>query len=124
MREHDAVIVSSRHSYPEGLPRTIYEALATRTPLIASDHPMFAGNLQDGNDAVIYKAADPASLAAGIERIRGDAGLYCEISKNTATAWRRIQLEVEWSDLIGRFLEGFERHTDWLSAHCLAKYSN
>src|SRR5262249_5226819 len=37
MREADAVVIPSRHEYPEGLPLTIYEALAARTPIIASD---------------------------------------------------------------------------------------
>ncbi len=39
MRNHDVVLVPSRHAYPEGLPMTLYEALCTRTPLVASDHP-------------------------------------------------------------------------------------
>ena len=34
MREHDAVVVPSRHDYPEGLPATLYEALCSRTPLV------------------------------------------------------------------------------------------
>jgi glycosyltransferase involved in cell wall biosynthesis len=37
MRESDAVLVPSRHDYPEGLPNTIFEAFASRSPLIASD---------------------------------------------------------------------------------------
>ena len=45
MRRADAVVIPSRHDYPEGLPLTIYEALAARTPIIASDHPMFRGAL-------------------------------------------------------------------------------
>ena len=45
MSAHDIVIVPSRHDYPEGLPMTIYEALAMRTPLVVSDHPMIKAGL-------------------------------------------------------------------------------
>jgi glycosyltransferase involved in cell wall biosynthesis len=32
MRNSDAVVVPSRHDYSEGLPNTIFEALASRSP--------------------------------------------------------------------------------------------
>jgi glycosyltransferase involved in cell wall biosynthesis len=47
MRDHDGVVVPSHWAYPEGLPMTLYEALCTRTPLIASDHPMFARKIRN-----------------------------------------------------------------------------
>ena len=47
MHEHDVVVVPSQHAYPEGLPMTIYEAYASRTPLVASDHPMFQAKVRD-----------------------------------------------------------------------------
>lgn len=46
MREADLVVIPSRHAYAEGVPMTIYEALCSRTPIIASDHPMFQNNLK------------------------------------------------------------------------------
>jgi len=42
MRSADAIVIPSRHEYPEGLPLTIYEALAARTPIVASDHQCFS----------------------------------------------------------------------------------
>ena len=69
MRAADAVIVPSRHSYAEGLPMTIYEALCSRTPIVASDHPMFRGRLVDGESALIFRASAPVDLAAKIEKL-------------------------------------------------------
>ena len=46
MQEADIVFVPSRHAYREGMPSTIYEALCSRTPIVASDHPMFVNNIK------------------------------------------------------------------------------
>ena len=81
MRESDAVIVASRHDYAEGLPNTIFEALASRSPLIASDHPAFARRLQPEIDSLRFKAADPRGLAAQIERLIREPGLYARLSQ-------------------------------------------
>ncbi len=54
MHEHDMVLVPSRHSYPEGLPMTIYDAYCSRTPLVASDHPMFQSKVEHGTTALIF----------------------------------------------------------------------
>ena len=73
MREADIVVIPSRHEYPEGLPLTIYEALSSRTPIVASDHPMFRAALIDGESAVIYPAGDVDRLANAIGRLLQDA---------------------------------------------------
>ncbi len=41
MRESDLVLVTSRHEYLEGFALTIEHALRNRTPILASDRPMF-----------------------------------------------------------------------------------
>ncbi|HEY9863856.1 MAG TPA: glycosyltransferase, partial [Candidatus Obscuribacterales bacterium] len=46
MREADLVVVPSRHEYGEGFPKSINEALYSRTPIVASDHPMFLQKLK------------------------------------------------------------------------------
>lgn len=94
MQSADAVIVPSRHSFPEGLPLTLYEALASRTPTIASDHPMFAGHLSDGESALIFPAADSGALAAKIDQLLSDPALYARISHGSAQAWQRMQLSL------------------------------
>lgn len=58
MREADLVLVTSRHEYPEGFPLTIQHALHTRTPIVASDRPMFTTHLHPGANAMIFEAGN------------------------------------------------------------------
>ena len=57
----DLLLMTSRY---EGLPLTIYEALAARTPIIASDHPMFRGALVHQENALVYPAGDAQAQKA------------------------------------------------------------
>lgn len=120
MAEADAVVVPSRHDYPEGLPLTIYEALGVRTPLIASDHPMFRGAIVDGVSALVFAAADPAALAAAIARLDGDPALYERLSTNASDAWQKLQLPVTWGDLLTRWLDSDPAAHAWLAARSIA----
>src|SRR2546430_10038779 len=63
MRAHDAVLVPSRREYPEGLPMTIYEAPCTRTPVAASDHPMFLKRIVADSNGLAFRSADSASIS-------------------------------------------------------------
>jgi glycosyltransferase involved in cell wall biosynthesis len=119
MRKADIVLVTSRHEYPEGFPLTIYEALCSRTPLIASDHPMFSGNLQDGVSAMIYPAGNPDALTTCIETLIQDPQLYHQISQSSEAAWQRLQLPVKWAELIQRWLNNSPENQSWLSEHRL-----
>jgi glycosyltransferase involved in cell wall biosynthesis len=119
MRQADAVIIPSRHEYPEGLPLTIYEALAARTPIIASDHPMFRGALVDEQSALVFPAANSEALAGAIRRLHGDKDLYARLSRNSAEAWHALQLPVTWGDLVEKWLSGDPASQEWLFAHRL-----
>jgi glycosyltransferase involved in cell wall biosynthesis len=120
MRRAALVAVTSQHAYPEGLPLTIYEALCARTPIVASDHPMFAAALNDGDSALIYRAGDHRQLAAAIERALGDDALYASLSAASAAAWEAIQLPVTWGDLVTRWLGDAPGDRGWLGDHSLA----
>lgn len=119
MRRADAVIIPSRHEYPEGLPLTIYEALAARTPIIASDHPMFRGALTDNETALVFPAGNSQLLAASIQRISLDSELYARLSKNSESAWRALQLPVSWGEFIERWLFDKLANRKWLWNHRL-----
>lgn len=120
MRAADAVIVPSRHRFPEGLPFVLFEAMESRTPTIASDHPMFRGHLVDGESALIYPAGDSAALAHRIETLLGDPELYARISRNTAQAWHRMQTRAKWGEIIERWVRGMPDDRSWLQANTLA----
>jgi len=119
MRQADAVVVPSRHDCPEGLPGTIYQALAARTPIIASDHPMFRGAIAHEKSALVFRAGDEQALASTIRRLTSDPLLYAKLSANSLAAWEALQLPVKWGELIQRWLSGRREDIDWVLQHRL-----
>jgi hypothetical protein len=117
MRSADIVVIPSRHDYPEGLPLTIYEALATRTPIVASDHPMFRGALVQEESALIFDAANVEALATSISRLAQDTKLYARLSENSLSAWQALQLPVTWGAVLEKWLGDTPAERDWLRAH-------
>ena len=121
MNEHDLTVVPSRYSYPEGLPLTIYDSYCSRTPLIASDHPMFRGRVEDGFAALVFHASSPESLAERAAQALGDPELYARLSRNSQAAWSKLQLPVRWGDLLLQWLAGPEQARELLSSFSLAR---
>ncbi len=119
MREADCVVVPSHHQYPEGLPLTIYEALTARTPLIASDHPMFMGNLEHEVSALIFPADSSQALADRIQQLMNSPELYRQLSQRSEAAWQRLQIPLKWADLIGYWLERSPESKQALQGHSI-----
>jgi glycosyltransferase involved in cell wall biosynthesis len=120
MREHDLVVVPSRHDYPEGLPNTIFEALASRTPLIVSDHPAFRGRLQHGTSAMVFKAGAPGALAEAIGVLMHDPAVYKRLSLNSGEALRHLYVGMEWGEVLAAFLRDPGNQSGWVEANSLA----
>ncbi|NER78678.1 MAG: glycosyltransferase [Leptolyngbya sp. SIO1D8] len=120
MHDSDFVCIPSRHSYPEGFPMTICEALASRTPIIASDHPMFRSTLTHQSNAMIFPEKNPKVLAENIDFLIMQPHLYSQISKNSKDAWEAIQLPVLWPELIERWVNNTSSDIDWFSKHSLS----
>jgi glycosyltransferase involved in cell wall biosynthesis len=114
MREADLVLVPSRHEYPEGFPLAITHAFCSRTPLIASDHPMFQKNLKHGSNAMIFPAGNSIALAACIEKLLSEPELYQSLSVASYEAWERLQIPVKWADMINRWLDDSPENQQWL----------
>jgi glycosyltransferase involved in cell wall biosynthesis len=119
MHEHDFVIVPSRHSYAEGLPNTIYEGLASRSVLVISDHPAFAGRLKADAECLIFPAMDSAALAACLKRAILDPVLYRQLSENSATAHDQLYIGMEWTALVTAFLDDPDNQTGWVEMNSL-----
>ena len=119
MYKNDFVVVPSRHSYSEGLPNTIYEGLASRSALIISDHPAFAGRLKPDKECLVFKAADPESLAASIQRGTKDNLLYEQLSRNSVDAHDQLYLGVEWTSLVSSFIKDPTNRTSWVEQSSL-----
>jgi glycosyltransferase involved in cell wall biosynthesis len=122
MRMSDVVVVPSRHSYAEGMPLTIYEALCSRTPLVVSDHPMFLGNVQHEESALIFPAEDASAMAQQIIRLLDDKELYARLSSLSIAAWERLQIPVAWDMLIDGWTSGSEGAASLLEQYSLATY--
>ena len=55
MRNSDVVAVPSRTHYTEGFPFVLFEAIASRTPIVCSDHPMFRPIFFDRRNASVFR---------------------------------------------------------------------
>ena len=120
MRQADIVVVPSRHDYSEGFPMTIYETLCSRTPLVASDHPMFRANLTHDADALIFPAGNATALGAAIGKLLSDSALYRRLSEASAQTWTRLQLPVKWDDGLERWIADSPEDREWLFDHRLS----
>ena len=120
MRESDLVLVTSRHEYPEGFPLTIQHALRTRTPIVASDHPMFKTHLKHGVNSMIFEAGNSQALAECIEKVISDSALYHNLSVASHSTWHELRLPVKWAELIYRWLDDSPESKQWLFEKRLA----
>ena len=120
MRESDVVLVTSRHEYPEGFPLTIQHALRTRTPIVASDHPMFKTHLKHGVNSMIFEAGNSVALAECLETLISDSPLYHNISVASHSTWHELRLSVKWAELIDRWLDDSPESKQWLFEQRLA----
>ena len=118
MRAHDAVVVPSRASYPEGLPMAIYEGLCSRSPLIVSSHPMFVPALGQQDGVLMFDEGKPASLAQAIASLQ-DPAVYRRVSQRSAAAWESIQVPLKSGEVLTRWLAGSDADIAALKAYSL-----
>jgi glycosyltransferase involved in cell wall biosynthesis len=122
MRESDIVLVSSHHSYSEGLPCTIREAMMVYTPLIIADHPMFAGVIVDHVNGLVVPEKSPQSIADAVIAYMMETGLYEQASGSSDATLASIQMPLVWGDLIEKWLDGSPSAISSLLAHSLANW--
>jgi glycosyltransferase involved in cell wall biosynthesis len=84
---------------------TIYEALCTRTPVVVSDHPMFLKRIVPDRNGLMFRAADSASLANAVERLRTNPELYRALSLAAGPAAKNYLLPLKWHALLDLWLE-------------------
>ncbi len=120
MRSADLVLVPSRHDYAEGLPNTLCEALAARTPVVISDHPAFASRLQKDLDCLMFRAADPGHLAAEIARLMQDGSLQISLSERAPVALASLAYGWDWFSLIAQYADDPANASGWVADHCMS----
>ncbi len=117
VRAADLALVPSWHAYPEGLPMTIYEALAVRTPVICSDHPAFRGRVGDGLSSVCVPERSGIAIADAVEALLMDPRRYRRMSEQTAVTWSKLVCPVTMYELIRRWAADTAECDQWLSSH-------
>lgn len=116
MNAADAVIMADRATFPMGLPLTVYEALVSRTPIIASHRPLLAGHFTDRENALLFRAGNPKALADAIDMLLADQLLYARISRNAMASWTALQRSVKWGQMLDRWMSGAVQDRAWLAA--------
>lgn len=120
MHESDIVVVPSRHSYPEGLPKTINEALSASTPLVVSDHPIFTKVLKHKINVLFFEAGNAEDLAETLASLLGNPTLYRELSRRSHVSYSELFVQMEWKTVIEEWLTGAAAQPDWVRARCLS----
>ena len=117
-RDADLVIVPSHSGYPEGFPLTMFEAIASRTPIVCSDHPMFIPVMKDETRAAVFPWGNPRELAAAISRVLSNAELYARLSRNADISWEALKGPADWRTMLTEWiLRG--ANSDWIRRHML-----
>ena len=106
LRDAAISVVPSRHRYGEGLPLTIYEAWATRTPLVTTDHPVFAQRVIHEFTGLVTRERSPEALAAAIVRALSDDDLYERLSENATFGWELLKGSLSFWPLVSDWLDG------------------
>jgi glycosyltransferase involved in cell wall biosynthesis len=119
MRAAGAVLVPSRHSYSEGLPKTLLEGLAAGTPVVASDHPAFAERVRDGQTCLLFRGGDPAAMARRLAELMGDPALFAALSAASAEALASFYIGERWHRMIELFLDDPRDLGGWVAPRSL-----
>lgn len=117
-READIVAVPSRTAYPEGFPLTMFEAIASRSPIVCSDHPMFTPILADGHNCTMFKSGDANGFAEAIRRVLSDSTLYRTLSESAPDTWEALRGPADWRTLLTKWITEGE-HSPWLDDYKL-----
>lgn len=115
MRDSDIVLVPSRHDYPEGMPKTLIEGLASRSPVVISDHPVFANRLVHEQECLQFRASQPEAMAQAIRRLAEEPGLYSRLSGNADHTIKKLSTGTLWFDVITSFLDDPDNSKSWVS---------
>ena len=119
IRQADIFVMPSRHESPEHSNTSLNRCLQSHTPIVASDHPMFAGSLSHGINAMIFPAGNTRAMSQRISYLLGHPEVYAKLSKASQTTWQSLQLPVHWISLLENWLQETDTAQKWLKKHVL-----
>lgn len=117
-RRADLVAVPSHAEYPEGFPLTMFEGIASRTPIVCTDHPMLAPVMKDEVTAVVSPSGNPKALAAAITRVLNDESLYARLSANADISWEALRGPADWRTMLTEWIV-HGKDSGWIGSHKL-----
>lgn len=82
----------------------VLEAMASGTPIIASDIDTFRERLTEGSTALFFQNNKPGDLSRAILKLASDSNLRTQLSKNALEA---IQM-YNWSNIVLKYLEIYQ----------------
>jgi glycosyltransferase involved in cell wall biosynthesis len=68
-------------SYGEGMPRSVLEAMAMGRPIVTTDVPGCRETVVNGENGILVRPRDSASLAAGMLRMLADPGALADMGR-------------------------------------------
>ncbi len=102
MRRSQVVVVPSQHCFPEGLPLVLYEGLATRTPTILSDHPVFQRYFENDRGVRFFAAESSRGMAAALQSLLLNPAAYARLSEQTEEVWNSLQCKTKFHHVVER----------------------
>lgn len=108
MRDSTFVCVPTHREFPEGMPLTLTEALGTRSPVIASNHPVFVRAFQDGEGLRFVPEKRPERIADAVEQLWNDPAAYRRLSESTPQALERVKCRTLMSTLLKEWEDNFQ----------------
>jgi glycosyltransferase involved in cell wall biosynthesis len=82
-------------SLSEGMPKVLIEALASGTPVVATDVGGVRDALEDGRAGLLVPPGDEAALVAAIERVSADEALRAELVARGLALADRLTLDAQ-----------------------------
>ena len=123
LRDMDVFVLPS---LAEGISNTILEAMASGTPVVASDIDAFSRVLEDGEAGYLFRNEDPADLAFVINQLLDDPARREKLS----AAGRDRASEFDWQTVAARILDVYasvtvtgERVTEDLRGQVIGRLS-
>ncbi|ESA38873.1 group 1 glycosyl transferase [Leptolyngbya sp. Heron Island J] len=119
IRQADIFLMPSRHESPESSNAILNHCLQAHTPIVASDHPIFASSLTHKVNAMIFPAGNARALSQGIDYLLNHPETYTRLSTALQTTWQSWQLPVHWISLLDNWLQATHSTHQWLQQHSL-----
>ena len=114
----DLVLVPSRREFQEGFPLAMFEAIASRTPIVCSDHPIFHRLMSDRKQAMLFRSGDHRALARAIDAVLSDPDLYLRLSNAAPKTWEKLQGPADWRQLIVEWVRNGPQ-SEWIRSRLL-----